>query len=173
MDQGPTGFIGLTRGIIAITLILILAIAIFHLVVFEPTNLHFAEQLLTLLAGAVTAITGFYFGVKATTAATPSTKSGVGHTGGSSVPKILDVKPVSGAANKFNVIGEGFGDQQGTVKFTDKDAGNDVTVTVSKWSDKQIEVDVLTELNVGTSVNAVVTNDNGISSKPYSFKNIK
>ncbi|HEY6873212.1 MAG TPA: hypothetical protein VI298_10850 [Geobacteraceae bacterium] len=75
MDQGPSGLTGLTRGIVTVTIILILGFAVFHLVVFAPTVPHVAEQLLTLLGGTLTAITGFYFGTKAATAATPPTKS--------------------------------------------------------------------------------------------------
>jgi hypothetical protein len=118
MDQGPSGLTGLTRGIVAVTLILVLAIAVFHLVVFPPTTVpHIAEQLLTLLAGTLTAITGFYFGTKA---ATTPTKSGDEKTGGSIVPNISRIEQVPGTGNKkLKVIGEGFGAQQGkgTVKI--------------------------------------------------------
>jgi hypothetical protein len=41
---------------------------------------------------------------------------------------------------------------------------------VSKWEDKLIEVDVSTELNSGTTVEIVVTNDNGKASDPASYK---
>ena len=66
MDQGPTGLTGLTRGLIALMLVLALAFATFHLVVFTPSNVpDIAEKLLILLAGTLTSITGFYFGSKA------------------------------------------------------------------------------------------------------------
>jgi hypothetical protein len=75
MDQGPTGFVGLTRGLIALTLILALSFAVFHLIVFPAEKIpDIAEKLLMLLAGTLTAITGFYFGSKTTgTIATPQT----------------------------------------------------------------------------------------------------
>lgn len=80
MDQGPTGLLGLTRGIIAVTLILVLGVAVFHLVVFSHKVPDVADKLLMLLAGTLTAITGFYFGSKATATAVPPTGSSEGKT---------------------------------------------------------------------------------------------
>ncbi len=171
MDQGPTGFTGLTRGIVAVTLILVLGIAVFHLVVFAPKVPPIAEQLLTLLAGTLTAITGFYFGSKAVAEATEATKSGNGKTGSTVVPTISSVDPTSGAADtKLRVLGEGFGTKQGkgTVKFSGKGIDKEGSVAEGAWNDTQIEVTVPSGMN--GKVNIVVTNDNGISSQPFNFQ---
>ena len=86
------------------------------------------------------------------------------------MPKISRIEPVPGSSNKkFRVIGEGFG-TKGSVKFNDKGEGKEIAVTVSKWEDKQIEVDVSTELKSGMTVEIVVTNDNGKPSDPASYK---
>ncbi len=162
MDRGPTGLTGLTRGIVAVTLILVLAVAVFHLVVFAPKVPDVAEKLLMLLAGTLTAITGFYFGSKATSEAARPAPPAEGKT---RPPKILNVDPKSGAANTpIKVIGEGFGSPQGkgTVKFGDK------LGMVSNWADTLIEVTV--PPGVTGDVGIVVTNDKGKSSDPMSFK---
>lgn len=169
MDQGPTGFTGLTRGIVANTLILVLAIAVFHLVVFAPKVPDLAEKLLMLLAGTLTAITGFYFGSKAATTANTPADSGGGKFG---APKISRVDPISPSKNaKLKVIGEGFGAQQGkgTLKFRDdKGKEKEIKVADGSWNDTQIEVTVPDDEPTGT-VNIIVTNDNGKASEPFSF----
>ena len=88
MDQGPTGLVGLTRGIVAVTLILLLAVAVFHLVVFAPKVPDIAEKLLMLLAGTLTAITGFYFGTKATSEAVRQSASGEAKTEASKLSEV-------------------------------------------------------------------------------------
>jgi hypothetical protein len=173
MDQGPTGLVGLTRGIVAVTLIFILAIAVFHLVVFAPSSVpHIAEQLLTGLAATLTAITGFYFGSKATAESTQSNKFSSTMSASSVVPKISSVNQVL-ATNILQVNGEGFGTQQGkgAVKVKDKNSGTIIMVTDIKWEDKKIEVTVPSGLKPGMfDVNIVVTNDSEKSSDPYPFK---
>src|SRR5438445_4837221 len=72
LDQGPPGTSGLTRGAVALTLLLILGIALFHIVIFVPNSLNLVEKILTLLTGAFTSITGFYFGSRAVTQDTKS-----------------------------------------------------------------------------------------------------
>jgi hypothetical protein len=172
MDQGPTGLTGLTRGLIALTLILVLAIAAFHLVVFAPKVPDIADKLLMILAGTLTAITGFYFGSKAATegategaAAASKAPPSSGQVPVAGVPKISKVDPTHGAPNTaVSVIGEGFGDSKGTgsVMVGDKNA------SVTKWSDKKIEVTIAPDAQTG-AVNVVVTNDNGNPSQPYSY----
>jgi hypothetical protein len=160
IHRGPTGFVGLTRGLLAVMLVLVLAITVFHLVVFLPTTKvpDVAEKLLMLLAGALTTIVGFYFGSKA-----PQPPTGGGSSG---APKITSVAPSSGPANTMlTVTGNGFGVQQGkgTVKF------GGVGGAVTTWNDSQIQVTVPTSATTGT-VAIVVTNDNGSSSAPWPFQ---
>jgi hypothetical protein len=172
MDQGPTGLTGLTRGLIALTLIFALAIAAFHLVVFAPKVPDIADKLLMLLAGTLTAITGFYFGSKAATegategaaAASKAPPSG-GQVLAAGAPKISNVDPTSGAPNTaVNVIGEGFGDSQGKGFVTV--GGKNVNPTA--WSDKQIGITIPANVQPG-KVDIVVANNNGNSSQPYSY----
>jgi hypothetical protein len=162
IHRGPTGFVGLTRGLLATMLVLVLSIAVFHLVVFPPNTRvpDVAEKLLMLLAGALTTIIGFYFGSKASTQ--PPATGG----GGSGGPKITSVDPGSGpASSELKVTGSGFGAQQGkgSVKF------GGVAGAVITWNDTQIQVTVPAGLS-DAKVDIVVTNDNGSSSAPWSFQ---
>ena len=179
MDQGPTGLAGLTRGIIAVTITVALAIAVFHLIVFAAVDLSkITEQLLTMLAATLTAITGFYFGSKASTEAaakaTTPADPGTGKNGGSVMPKITKLDPPDKVAvnNVLKVIGEGFGNQQGggTVTFTSKNGNvrKDGTVDKDDWTDTLIKVTVPDGLHSGP-VNVVVTNDKGDSSASMSL----
>jgi len=58
--KAPPGIPGLSRAIIALTVILILGIAVFHLLLSQIVN-----NVLSMLAGLLAAITGFYFGGRA------------------------------------------------------------------------------------------------------------
>jgi hypothetical protein len=167
MDQGPTGLVGLTRGLLALTLVLALAFAAFHLIVFAPAKVpDIADKLLMLLAGTLTAITGFYFGSKAATeAAQQQAQPSRVKTAGNGVPNISGVK-LDGSGKILTVSGEGFGERQG--KGTVKIGGTVATVTNSNWTDKQIEVAVPD--GVHGDVDVVVTNDNGKSSDPKQTK---
>jgi len=68
--KAPPGIPGLSRAIIALTVILILGIAVFHLLLFEGSpmdkdNSQIVNNVLIMLAGLLAAITGFYFGGRA------------------------------------------------------------------------------------------------------------
>jgi len=172
MDQGPTGLTGLTRGIIAVTIILALAITIFHLIVFTAMDLSkITEQLLTMLAATLTAITGFYFGSKASTeaAAKATTPADSGEKACSVISAKLSVNPTSGpSGSPVKVSGKGFGNKQGngTVKFNDHEGG---IAQENDWTDTLINVIVPTGLTTGQDVKIVVTNDNGKIFDPISF----
>ncbi|NMW18778.1 MAG: hypothetical protein HKK66_07120 [Chlorobiaceae bacterium] len=170
MDQGPSGLTGLTRGLITVTIILVLAIAVFHLIVFAPSDIPpIAQQLLTLLAGTLTAITGFYFGSKANTQPTQPTQSGDGKTEVSVKPTIKEFDPPVEvvAKEKLTVKGSGFGGQQGKgeVMFNEKKAEQ-----ATEWTDNSITVTVPDGLPEEQSVNVVVKNSNGVSSDPKPIK---
>jgi len=78
LNQGPAGLTGLTRGIIAISLILVLVVAVLHIIVFQTGDGGFppvAEKLLLMLAGALASVTGFYFGSRGTNPQNPSEKT--------------------------------------------------------------------------------------------------
>ncbi|HEX3584994.1 MAG TPA: IPT/TIG domain-containing protein [Candidatus Angelobacter sp.] len=162
MSNGPTGFTGLTRGIVAVTLVLIVGFAIFHLVVFAPSKLpDIADKLLMLIAGTLTSIVGFYFGSKAATDAASQNLQSSGGKGGSAVePTISAVTQGSGPDRlKLTISGAGFG-TQGTVKIGDQSA------KVDRWEEKEIAVTFTDAVKPGP-VDIVVTNGNGNSSKPY------
>jgi hypothetical protein len=165
MDQGPTGLIGLTRGVIAVTLVLILAIAAFHFVVFGNKVPDIAEKLLTLLAGTLTAITGFYFGARtAESAKSQAPSAPLPAVGGT--PAISDISPkpsLPGA--EVTLTGAGFGDDQGNVFFEDVEA----TVKSKSWSDKSIIVTVPTGLST-KKPRVTVKSKSGGKSNPYLFE---
>jgi len=129
MDQGPTGLVGLTRGLLALTLVLALAFAAFHLVVIAPASVsQTADRLIMLLAGTLTAITGFYFGSKAATAAPQQNPSNGANTAAS--PTVTNVKPNVGPAaggTNVTITGTGFTGAP-AVKFG-ANAGTNVQVT--------------------------------------------
>lgn len=64
--KAPPGIPNLTRGMLALTVILIMGIAIFHLLVYPPVgDSKLIDNVLSMLGGLLAAITGFYFGGKA------------------------------------------------------------------------------------------------------------
>lgn len=65
--KAPPGISNLTRGMIALTVIVILGIAVFHLLANPPAGgeSQTVNNVLSMLGGLLAAITGFYFGGKA------------------------------------------------------------------------------------------------------------
>jgi hypothetical protein len=137
--QVPQGIPGTTRSIFSYGLLVLLAAAVFHLLVFGgPDALPTADKILTVLAGALSSIIGFYFGSKAT-------KEGV-DTGAAqrpdpptpADPRITGVDPKKAKpGDDVTITGSGFGAEQGTVQF------GDVSVPkVEMWKDTVIRVKV-------------------------------
>ncbi len=60
----PPGIPGLARATIALTVIIILGIAVFYILLDPTKDSNVVNNLLSLLAGLLAAITGFYFGGK-------------------------------------------------------------------------------------------------------------
>lgn len=61
--KSPPGITGLTRGAIALTVIVILGIALFHLIITrQSTDDQTIGNILTMVGSLVAAIVGFYFG---------------------------------------------------------------------------------------------------------------
>lgn len=163
MDQGPTGLTGLTRGLLALTLVLALAIVAFHLIVFRPTPIpDVADKLIMLLAGTLTSISGFYFGSKAVADATQQQPSSGGTNTASSAKPTISSLQWDPAAKKLAVIGQGFGVKgaQSAVMIGNTAA----TVADTDWIDTQI-VAALPSAVPG-SANVTVTNGAGVSSDP-------
>ncbi len=151
-DKSPSGVSGLTRGALAFTLLLIIGVAVFHLLIFGGDGVSGpVDKLLTLLTGAVTSITGFYFGGKlatdaATAAAQPSTITPA-KPGGS----ISRVNPDHGKqGDVIEIEGKGFG-PWGSVLF-DK-IGAEI---LNPWKESSIKVKVPAGLQSGKHVNITV-----------------
>jgi hypothetical protein len=159
MDLGPTGMIGLTRGLLTLMLILAIAFAVFHLIVFVPEKIpEIADKVLMLLAGTLTAITGFYFGSKASSEAAQQPNPAIAAKTPAAVrPKINDFKWEADNRN-LSLIGEGFGEHKAkaTVKIGDKE------VTISGWTDTKI--DVVVPAGIQGDVKVLVINEQGASS---------
>lgn len=66
--RAPRGVQGLARTIIALTVMVVLGLSIFHIMVFttNPGNSELVNSILSMLAATLAAITGFYFGGRAT-----------------------------------------------------------------------------------------------------------
>jgi len=162
LNLGPTGLTGFTRGAIAVTLILILGIAVFHLIVLPPDYVpDLAEKLLMLVAGTLTSIVGFYFGYKAASEASPQPPVQAQEAG---MPTIDSVTVGSGPDNgKLIVRGKRFGEQEGKRSLTIED--KPIAVQARDWTDIEIKCDVPT--HVHGDVKVVVTNDRGKRSNEY------
>jgi hypothetical protein len=67
IGKAPPGIPALTRGSIALTVVVALGIAVFHLLVKSDVgdNSQIIGNVLSMLGGLLAAITGFYFGGKA------------------------------------------------------------------------------------------------------------
>lgn len=163
MDQGPTGLTGLTRGLLALTLVLALTIVAFHLIVFGPTTIpDVADKLIMLLAGTLTSITGFYFGSKAVAEATQQQLSSGGTNTPSSPKPTISSLQLGQNTGKLTVTGQGFGVKRGPAAVT---IGNSAaTVADTDWNDTQIVAAIPS--GVQGSVNVIVTNESGVTSDP-------
>lgn len=65
LGKSPPGISGLARTVMALTVIVILGIAVLHILVQESANTNIVDNILSMLAGLLAAITGFYFGGRA------------------------------------------------------------------------------------------------------------
>ena len=65
--KAPPGISGLARTIMALTVIVILGMAVLHILVRDgqAENMKIVDNILSMLAGLLAAITGFYFGGRA------------------------------------------------------------------------------------------------------------
>ena len=66
IGEAPPGIPGLARAVMALTVIVVLGIAVIHILVEGPQgdNSQIINNILSMLAGLLAAITGFYFGGK-------------------------------------------------------------------------------------------------------------
>lgn len=134
----PTGIPGTTRSIFTYALVATLAIAVFHLLAFsrDPEASKYADKILTVLAGALSSIVGFYFGSKATREGVESGKARTVAEPPKPSGKIDEIDPKEGPpGSTITIRGTGFGDAEGTVKFGEISARRAV-----EWKGNYIKV---------------------------------
>jgi hypothetical protein len=76
VGQAPPGISGLARSTMALTVIVVLGIAVIHILVngSPGSNPQIIDNILSMLAGLLAAITGFYFGGRAAQKTTDESK---------------------------------------------------------------------------------------------------
>lgn len=144
------GIPGTTRSIYTYTLLVVLGIAVFHLLAVSSDESagQYADKILTVLAGTVSSLIGFYFGSKATKEAAESggARQAEEPTGPSG--KITNVVPNEAkAGQEVKIEGTGFGNQGGNVKFGEISADK-----VEDWKENSIRVKVPQSATVGSTV---------------------
>jgi hypothetical protein len=165
LQQAPPGIEGLARTTIAFTLLLIIGIAVIHIIVASQigacggcaTIPPVVERILTLLAGALTSITGFYFGSRAVQAGAseaakpPAAPHTPGEGGGS--PTVTPPQAKAGAT--VVITGSGFGQEVGTVTFGSIPADPKGMT----WNDTRISVVVPADARPGPAPITITRND--------------
>jgi hypothetical protein len=164
ITAGPPGISGLTRALIAFMLLLIIGVAVFHLVVTAPNARDLpasVDRILMLLAGALTSITGFYFGSKsAIDAQGGDGKAGVEKPAAAqeNAAGSLVLDPPRGKpGDAISITGGGFGASRGTVTFGSTQAGDS---DILAWTEALIKVKVPVSARPG-QLNVILTKDDG------------
>jgi hypothetical protein len=135
----PSGIPGTSRSIFTYGLLVILAVAIVHLLAFSDAQHapEYADKILTVLAGSLSSVIGFYFGSKATADASAGAASPPAATQ-TVAGKITRINPSHGpSGTRVAIEGTGFGDTPGAVKF-----GSTVLPQCQSWTATKIMVDV-------------------------------
>jgi hypothetical protein len=121
-------------------LLIVLGVAVFHLLAFDndPHALNYADKIITVLAGALSSIIGFYFGSRAT-------REGV-ETAGARPPEVPPTEPAgkitkvhpaqAKMGQEVTIVGVGFG-TDGSVMFDSTHAPK-----ATEWGDCMIRVNV-------------------------------
>jgi hypothetical protein len=167
LSQALPGIPGLARSTLALGLLLILGIVLFHLLVFGAPGFNNGEvgklvhDLAILLGGSLTSITAFYFGGRAVQegAASAASQPKAPPSAGASIAKLTPDHGAVGAG--VTISGAGFGPKAGQVKFGDVDAA------VATWSDTAIQTKVPSGLVQGPI--AVTVNPVGTAAVASSF----
>ncbi len=78
ISKSPPGISGLSRATMALTVLMVLGVAMIHILVkgSPKENSQIVNNVLSMLAGLLAAITGFYFGGRPTEKATEETRKG-------------------------------------------------------------------------------------------------
>jgi IPT/TIG domain-containing protein len=142
--MAPTGIQGTTRSIFTYGLLALLGAAVFYLLAFNNDDRasEYADKLLTVLAGALSSIIGFYFGSKATTEGVKSVASPRDDTAPKPAGKITRIDPPKPrAGEEVTIEGTGFG-EAGTVQFVTASGAAISAAQTKVWSPTLIKVDV-------------------------------
>ena len=100
ISKAPPGITGLSRASIALTVIIVLGIAMVHILVKEcpaTNDSQIVNNVLSMLAGLLAAITGFYFGGKAA-----EKKEEEGSARQTSLPNFAPKPVIPGKTNQAN-----------------------------------------------------------------------
>jgi len=79
-SESATGLSGLARSTMAFTVIFLLGIAVMIVMMSGNVDSPVANNILSILAGTLSAVVGFYFGSRATESATQATQGAAGKT---------------------------------------------------------------------------------------------
>lgn len=134
----PTGISGTTRSIFTYGLLIVLGAAVFHLLTFSNGHddaVAHADKILTVLAGALSSVIGFYFGSKATSEGVSSGAAQRPERTAKPVGAITLITPSRAApGQEVRIEGVGFGGE-GTVQF-----GKVSVSSTVDWTDTSIRV---------------------------------
>jgi hypothetical protein len=156
LSQALPGIPGLARSTLALALLLILGITVFHLVTFGGPGFAPGESgklvhdLAMLLGSAVTSVAAFYFGGRAVQegAAGATTQPKAPPSASASITKVT---PDHGATGTEVIItGTGFGQSPGQVRFANVDA------PAATWTETSIKTKVPSGLTQGAALTITV-----------------
>lgn len=171
INTPPPGIPGLSRTLIAFVLLVIIGVSLLYIAITgRPDTPKIVEQILTLLAGALTSITGFYFGTRAAEGAQSdsSTPSPTGSPSETPVAGELTIQPDKAAPGaSVTITGAGFGADRGKITFGSSQAADS---DITSWNDTAIKVNVPTGARTG-AMPIIVTKPDGhqIASPPTAF----
>ncbi len=150
LNESMTGIPGTTRSIVTYALLAILGIAIFHLLVVS-NDATSADKYLSLLAGSVTSIVGFYYGSKAAEEGAKSAKKPDEPASPKNLAARIDKvdPPEAKPGDPVTIHGEGFGAQAGAVQFGSSGSSLLAEVKDGDWTDRYIKVKVPEQASPG------------------------
>jgi IPT/TIG domain-containing protein len=170
LEESPPGIPGLARATFAFTLLLVIAIFLFHALVVSKSDIPpGVDKMLILLGTALTSIIAFYFGAKASEggqalgqkADTSTTPAPVKKPSPSVTPDPNQGK----AGDVIKLTGGGFGPNQGNVLF-----GSVPATELPGWSDTQVTVKVPSGVKPGpTKITVTPQGGQAITSDDSAF----
>jgi hypothetical protein len=139
LGESPPGIPGLARTTIALVIVTIVGLAVFHLLVICPTCMQgkeTADKILTLLTGTLTSITGFYFGGKAAESAQKTallaTPPAPSQARDPNLPRVESVEPVPASINQEVTVSGKNLSRVDQIKLVSSDADHVITLPVTR-----------------------------------------